>query len=280
MGSLRSFRQSAATLPALALLVAASWACGSESAASEGRDRPPACPRGALAVDSARAGSLAAGACSLRDGVWYADYSLHLDGGRAYLIVAVNRADSASRREQRYDVSLLTGDARPRALLTGSPFDARTPEQSLSQLFFVAPADDVYTVRVSGRQPEDQGRFALSARACGGGTLTFGAAGAGTLGAASCLEQMRFGADSGFADLWRIHLAPRQTVRVRVTSSARVPPYVRIRGPGLAGDEADGDVGRLTFTARQGGDYAVLVGQTAYDARMHAYTIRADEPRY
>ncbi|HEU4643627.1 MAG TPA: hypothetical protein VFS44_14315 [Gemmatimonadaceae bacterium] len=256
------------------------WACGRDSAASEGSDRPPGCVVGALAPDVARTGSLDAGACAVRDGGRYADYSLHLDGGRPYLITATGRPDSASKRTRRYDVALLTSDAHPRELLAGSAFDGRAPERSQSQLFFVAPADGVYIVRVSGRKQEDGGPFALSVRACGGGTLAFRAARTGTLGKGSCLEQMRFGADSGFADLWRIHLAPRQKVRVRVRSAARVPPYVRIHGPGLHGDEADGDVGRLTFTARQGGNYTVLVGQTVFDSIPRAYTIRAEAPRY
>lgn len=280
MGSLRSFLWSAATPAALAILPIAMSACGRDSAASEASDRPPGCVVGALAMHGVRTGSLDTGACAMRDGGRYADYSLRLDGGHAYLISAAGRPDSASKRTRRYDAALLTSDAHPRELLAGSAFDARAPEGSQSQLFFVAPADDVYTVRVSGRKPEDRGSFALTVRACGGGTLGFGAVRTGTLGTGSCLEQMRFGADSGFADLWRIHLAPRQKVHMRIRSAARVPPYVRIHGPGLTGDEAEGDVGRLTFTARQGGDYTVLVGQTAFDSIPHAYTIRADAPRY
>lgn len=262
----------------------AALGCGSESAASEGEHRAAACVMGAIGVDSAVArtvaGTLAGGACPRANGVRYADFTVHLAGGRAYLVRAAGRRDTTSRRHHEYDVALLTAEARPRELLAGTPFDARDPSRSLSQLFFIAPADSTYAIRVSGRAARDRGAFALSVRRCGGGTLGLGRAMRGVLGPASCLEQMSFGADSGYADLWRIHLSPRQKVRVRVTTSARVPLYVQMRGPGLSGDERDGDVGRLTFTARQGGDYTVLVGQTAYDSLPHAYGIRADEPRY
>lgn len=258
----------------------AALGCGSESAASEGENRPAACVIGSIGVDSARAGTLAGGVCPESNGVRYADFAVRLAGGHAYLVLAAGRPDSSARGHREYDVALLTGDARPRELLAGTPFDSRVPSRSRSQLFFVAPRDTVYTVRVSGREARDRGPFEVAVQRCGGGTLTLNREMRGTLGPTSCLEQMSFGADSGFADLWHVHLGARQKIRIRVTTSARVPLYVQMRGPGLAGDERDGDVGRLTFTARQGGEYTLLVGQTAYDSIPHAYGIRAAEPRY
>ena len=94
------------------------------------------------------------------------------------------------------------------------------------------------------------------------------------MGDGSCLEQMSFGADSGYADLWRIHLASDQRVTISLLSDGRGPMYLHIRGPGLAGEGQGGDENRLRFTARLGGDYTVLVGQLDFDPAPHPYAIR------
>lgn len=263
----------------VAALACAAAACQRQAAATERGDEARECVSDTLAPGRALAGGLSDDRCRLHGGGRYADFALPLQGGRAYLLRVTDRADS-SRRHQRargYDAALFTSGPHPRELLGGTVFDARATGHFDSQLLFIAPATGRYLVRVRGREPADEGEFTLSARSCGGGELPLRVQRAGTLGPSSCLERMRFGDDSGYADLWSIRLAPRERVRVRAMSASHAPLYLRIRGPGVGGDESNGDVDRLVFTAQQGGDYTVLVGQTAYDARPSRYTIRAEE---
>lgn len=118
------------------------------------------------------------------------------------------------------------------------------------------------------------------ASACVAGTLTVGATRQGTLDRSSCVARMRFGADSGYVDRWTLHLAPLQRITVWVRSRNGVPLYIYLSGPGRSRAEADGDVNRLRFTARAGGDYTVTVAQTNPDRRSYPYTIRVEERRY
>jgi hypothetical protein len=192
----------------------------------------------------------------------------------------VDQPDSSGGRtpHRRFDATLLSPAADSGVievpLLAATPFEGRDPAHTISQLFFIAPATSSYTVRVRGHDPRDRGALSLAEQECGGATLDVGQTSASTLGAGSCLEQMSFGADSGYADLWRLHLAPDQTVAISLLSEERGPTYLHIAGPGLAGTEAAGDVNRLRFTARLGGDYTVLVGQLDFDRTAHPYAIR------
>jgi hypothetical protein len=269
-----------------ALPIALAWcaaisACGGASASEHANQLGP-CIVGDLTAGATRAGTLDVGSCPTHDGRRYADYGLLLSAGQSYLIVVTDRRDTTRRHpaHRRFDAALYSGDRTPSRLLDASTYQGRDPQHTISQLFFVAPRTAQYMLRVHGHEAQDRGAYSVVARPCGGGTLTVGVTSQGTLTPASCLEQMSFGADSGYADLWTVRLAPRQNVTIRVTSQNGVPLYIRAFGPELTTTESDGDVDRLEFTAREGGRYSVLVGQTAFDRRSYPYTIRISERRY
>lgn len=221
-------------------------------------------------------------ACVVPNGERYADYRVGLQGGRGYLVTLTDRHDTTGRhpRHRRFDAELLSGDSTPRVLLRGTPYDERDPNRTISQLFFIAPDTALFVLRVQGHEPSDRGAYAVYVQRCGGGVLRLGVAASGMLDARSCLEQMSFGADSGYADLWRLHLSAGERLRVRITARGRAPLFLRLRGPGMRGDEGTGDVDRLAFTARDGGTYTLLVGQTAFAPGPMPYTLRATRARF
>jgi hypothetical protein len=264
----------AAAAVACALLL---LACGRDSAASDGAGLPRSCLAGTLGTPGGAARTLDRGSCLVPDGVRFADFRLPLSGGSAYLVIVSDRRDTTGRhrRHRRFDAELLSGGGNDRVLLRGTPYEGREPSRTISQLFFIAPDTAVYTLRVRGHEPTDRGAYAVSVQPCGGGSLRPGSTVSGVLDARSCLEQMSFGADSGHADLWRVHLSAGQRLRVRITARGRAPLYLRLSGPGLRGDEGTGDVDRLSFTASDGGEYTLLVGQTAFAPGPTPYTLRA-----
>lgn len=279
--SIAAFRGARVSRTSLAAAVAAcllgTAACGRESAASDGPSARRLCVTGTLRASGGVARSLDSRACAVRDGIRYADYRLALQGGRGYLVTLTDRRDTTGRhsRHRRFDAALLSGDSAPRVLLRGTPYDEREPNRTISQLFFIAPDTAPYLLRVRGHGPRDRGAYALRIRPCGGGRLRLGVAASGMLDARSCLEQMSFGADSGYADLWWIHLSAGERLRVRITARGRAPLFLRLHGPGLRGDEGSGDVDRLAYTASDGGEYTLLVGQTAFAPGPMPYTLRA-----
>lgn len=257
-----------------------SAALGCSRPASVGGQRAvlPPCTTDTLDAAHAVRSTLDRGACPAPNGDAYVDAVTQLAGGQAYLVRALDLPDTiGGSRHRRFDATLLSpaDSGAPRVLLRGTPFEERDPNHTISQLFFIAPATGTYLVRVRGHEPRDRGPFALTEQHCGGGTLALGRTSDSSLGAGSCLEEMSFGADSGYADLWRLHLDADQRVAISLFDDGRGPFYLRLAGPGLRGGEAAGDVNRLRFTPRRGGDYTLLVGELGFHAAPRAYAVRA-----
>jgi hypothetical protein len=260
--------------------------CGHDSSASGGRDRDSSvaalelrCTAGELRPGEARTATLGISSCTAAGGLRYADHEVRLAGARGYTVVVTAHPGSDRHGVPWFDVALFTAEGEPRLLLAGSTYRRRDPAGMLSELLFVAPDTARYAIRVQGHRREDRGTYAISVRACGGGRLDTRLAAHGVLSPASCVMRTGFGSDSGYVDLWTLHLDPRQSVAIRATSANGIPLSLRIRGPELSDREVDADVDRLRFTARSGGEYTVLVAQPAAGRRTTRYSIRVDRSR-
>jgi hypothetical protein len=250
-------------------------------AAAERRHASPRCPATPIAPNENRSGTLGDASCRAGERR-YADYAVQLTGGTSYLIVAGERPDTAAAhpRPHRFDAALRSPAPALDLLLDGTTYEVGRPPRTISQLLFIAPSSGRYAVRVSGHEASDRGAYTVAVRQCGGGTLPLQVTRRGALTSASCLEQVSFRGDSGYADLWSMHLGARQSVVIRATASSGSPLYLRVVGPGLATREGDSDIGRLRFTARDGGTYTVVVAARSVSPGRRPYTNRVDKARY
>ncbi|MBX6333426.1 MAG: hypothetical protein IRY91_16380, partial [Gemmatimonadaceae bacterium] len=238
-------------------------------------------PAPPIAPNESRSGALGEASCRAGERR-YADYTVQLTGGAGYLIVVGERRDTARAhpRRHRFDAALRSPAPALDLLLDGSTYEVGAPPRTISQLLFIAPSSGPYVVRVSGHEANDRGAYTIAVRRCGGGTLPLQVTRRGALTSASCLEQVSFQGDSGYADLWSVHLDPQQGVVIRATASSGSPLYLRVVGPGLATREGDSDIGRLRFTARDGGTYTIVVAARSLSPGRRPYTIRVDKRRY